>query len=113
MGCMRRSTKDFPPELLQHFFNFASSEGIAMQEDDTIIQHGRMFGSDGFTMAQRLFPKLKEQLSGTRFFSNSDVKTAAENWLNGKLRDFNQAWFKKLVLRTDECLNSFDDYVEN
>ncbi|GBL87723.1 hypothetical protein AVEN_178184-1, partial [Araneus ventricosus] len=112
MGCMRGSTKDFPPELLQHFFNFASSEGIVMQEDDTIIQHGRMFGSDGFTMPRNyfLFPKLKEQLSGTRFFSNSDVKTAAENWLNRQGRDFNQAWFKKLVLRTDECLNSFDDY---
>ncbi|GBN24038.1 hypothetical protein AVEN_242398-1 [Araneus ventricosus] len=26
-------------------------------------------------------------LSGTRFSSNSDVKTAAENWINGQGRD--------------------------
>ncbi|GBN40325.1 hypothetical protein AVEN_81197-1, partial [Araneus ventricosus] len=31
-----------------------------------------------------LFPKLKEHLSGTRFSSESDVKTVAENWLNGQ-----------------------------
>ncbi|GBO37040.1 hypothetical protein AVEN_174791-1 [Araneus ventricosus] len=39
---------------------------------------------------QRLFPfwKLKEHLSGTRFSSDSDVKTAAENWLKGQGRDF-------------------------
>ncbi|GBN92122.1 hypothetical protein AVEN_80942-1 [Araneus ventricosus] len=30
-----------------------------------------------------LFPKFKEHLSGTRFSSESDVKTVAENWLNG------------------------------
>ncbi|GBL91903.1 hypothetical protein AVEN_172808-1 [Araneus ventricosus] len=30
-----------------------------------------------------LFLKLKEHLSGTRFSSESDVKTVAENWLNG------------------------------
>ncbi|GBO19169.1 hypothetical protein AVEN_52108-1 [Araneus ventricosus] len=37
-------------------------------------------------MDQRLFPapKLKEYLSGTRFSSDSDVKTATENWLNGQ-----------------------------
>ncbi|GBM34148.1 hypothetical protein AVEN_243196-1 [Araneus ventricosus] len=43
------------------------------------------------------FPKLKEQLSGPRFSSDSDVKTAAENWLNGQGRDFYQAGLKKLV----------------
>lgn len=59
-----------------------------------------------------LFPKLKEHLSGTRFSSDSDVKTAAENWLNGQGRDFYQAGLNKLVLRSDKCLNRFGDYVE-
>ncbi|GBN64334.1 hypothetical protein AVEN_187237-1 [Araneus ventricosus] len=31
-----------------------------------------------------LFPKLKEDLSGVRLSSNIDVKTVAENWLNGQ-----------------------------
>ncbi|GBL82963.1 hypothetical protein AVEN_106460-1 [Araneus ventricosus] len=31
-----------------------------------------------------LFPKLKEHLSGTRFSSHSDVKTATGNWYNGQ-----------------------------
>ncbi|GBN52824.1 hypothetical protein AVEN_82324-1 [Araneus ventricosus] len=38
-----------------------------------------------------LLPKLKEHLSRTRFFSDSDVKTAAENWFNGQRRHFYQA----------------------
>ncbi|GBM86068.1 hypothetical protein AVEN_3894-1 [Araneus ventricosus] len=59
-----------------------------------------------------LFPKLKEQLSRTRFSSDSDVKTAAENWLNGLGCDFYQAELNKLVLRSDKCLNRFGDYVE-
>ncbi|GBM20139.1 hypothetical protein AVEN_81114-1 [Araneus ventricosus] len=51
-------------------------------------------------------------LCGTRFSSNSDLKTAAENWLNGQGRDFYQARLNKLVLRSDQCLNRFGDYVE-
>ncbi|GBM35580.1 hypothetical protein AVEN_121034-1 [Araneus ventricosus] len=42
----------FPLELFQQFLIFASSMGMPMQEDDTIIQHTRAFASDGFTMAQ-------------------------------------------------------------
>ncbi|GBM83668.1 hypothetical protein AVEN_57367-1 [Araneus ventricosus] len=59
-----------------------------------------------------LFSKLKENLSGIRFSSDSDVKTAAENWLNSQGRDFYQAGLNKLVLRSDKCLNRFGDYVE-
>ncbi|GBO19211.1 hypothetical protein AVEN_194299-1, partial [Araneus ventricosus] len=57
--------------------------GIVMQKGDTITQHERAFASNGFTMAQRLFPfpEVKERLPGT---SDNDVKTAAENWLNGQ-----------------------------
>ncbi|GBO00533.1 hypothetical protein AVEN_21184-1 [Araneus ventricosus] len=53
-----------------------------------------------------------KHLSGTRFSSNNDVKTAAENGLNGKGRDFYQAGLNKLVLRSDKCPNRFGDYVE-
>ncbi|GBM88350.1 hypothetical protein AVEN_199338-1 [Araneus ventricosus] len=60
----------------------------------------------GWSSDYFLFPKLKEHLSGTRFSSDSDVKTAAENWLNGQGRDFYQAWLNKLALRPDKCLNN-------
>ncbi|GBM56276.1 hypothetical protein AVEN_151953-1 [Araneus ventricosus] len=58
-----------------------------------------------------------KHLSGRRFSSNSDVKTAAENWFNGQGRDFYQAVLKlvlflKPVLRSDNCLNRFGDYEE-
>ncbi|GBM75478.1 hypothetical protein AVEN_54078-1 [Araneus ventricosus] len=58
------------------------------------------------------FGKFKENLSGTRFSSNSDVKTAAVSWLNGRGRDPYQAGLNKLDLHLDKCLNRFDDYVE-
>ncbi|GBN95542.1 hypothetical protein AVEN_86118-1 [Araneus ventricosus] len=50
-----------------------------------------------------------KHLSGTRLSSNSDVKTAAEDWLNGQGRDFYQAGLNKLILRSDKCLNRFGD----
>ncbi|GBN43836.1 hypothetical protein AVEN_137872-1 [Araneus ventricosus] len=55
-----------------------------------------------------------KHLSGTRLLSESDVKTATENWLNEQGRDFYQAGLNKLVLRSDKCLNTcrFGDYVE-
>ncbi|GBM10071.1 hypothetical protein AVEN_183393-1 [Araneus ventricosus] len=54
-----------------------------------------------------LAPKLgSKHLFGTRFSSDSDVKTAAENWLNGP------AGLNKLVLRSDKCLSRFGDYLE-
>ncbi|GBN44832.1 hypothetical protein AVEN_142150-1 [Araneus ventricosus] len=90
--------------------------GIAMQEDDTITQHARAFPLDGIELDRPSeyfpFPKLKEHLFGTSFSSESDVKTAAENWFNGQGRDFYQAGLNKLVLRSYKCLNRFGDYVE-
>ncbi|GBM73915.1 hypothetical protein AVEN_61529-1 [Araneus ventricosus] len=67
-----------------------------------------------------LFPKLREHLSETisvpsisvRFCSDSDVETAAENWLNGQGRDFYQAGLNKSALRSDKQLNRFGDYAE-
>ncbi|GBM42883.1 hypothetical protein AVEN_245707-1 [Araneus ventricosus] len=95
--------------------------GIVTQEDDTITQHARerriasRWPSDYF-----LSPKLKEPLSGTisvpsisvRFSSDSDIKTAAEKWLNGQVRDFYKAGLNKLVLRSDKSPNRFGDYME-
>ena len=49
---------------------------------------------------------------GTRFSSDCDVKTAAENWLKGKGRDFYQDGLNKLVLRSDKCPNRFGGCVE-
>ncbi|GBN83668.1 hypothetical protein AVEN_109361-1 [Araneus ventricosus] len=46
------------------------------------------------------------------FSSNSDVKTAAEDWFNGQGRDFYQAGLNKLVLSSDKCLNRFGDYAK-
>ncbi|GBL80700.1 hypothetical protein AVEN_206333-1 [Araneus ventricosus] len=51
LGC-RTVAPYFLLELLQQFSSFASSMGIAMQEDDTITQHARAFASDGFKMAE-------------------------------------------------------------
>ncbi|GBO38569.1 hypothetical protein AVEN_274022-1 [Araneus ventricosus] len=56
-----------------------------------------------------LFLKLKEDLTVTRFSSDSDEKTAAKNYLNGQGRDFYQAGLNTLVLRSDKCLNRFGD----
>ncbi|GBM25970.1 hypothetical protein AVEN_223106-1 [Araneus ventricosus] len=58
-----------------------------------------------------LFPKLKEHLSGTRFSSDSDVKTAVENCG----RDFYQSGLKKLALRSDKGRNRFEvlDTIED
>ncbi|GBO20720.1 hypothetical protein AVEN_33453-1 [Araneus ventricosus] len=59
-----------------------------------------------------LFPKLEEHLSETRFSSDSDVKTYAENWLNGQGCAFHQARLNKLVLHSDKCRNRFGADVE-
>ncbi|GBM75208.1 hypothetical protein AVEN_237326-1 [Araneus ventricosus] len=53
-----------------------------------------------------------EYLSGTRFSSDSDMKTVAENWLNGHGNDFYQAGLKRFVLSSDKCLHRFCDDVE-
>ncbi|GBL61125.1 hypothetical protein AVEN_208216-1 [Araneus ventricosus] len=50
-----------------------------------------------------------KHLSGTSFSSDSDVKSAAENWLNGQGCDFCQAGLNK---RSDKYLNRFGDYME-
>ncbi|GBN24888.1 hypothetical protein AVEN_227197-1 [Araneus ventricosus] len=71
-------------------------------------------GKSGATSLQQdLAPNLgSKHLSGTRFSSESDLKAAAENWLNGQGRRFYQAGLNKLVLCSDKCINRLGDYVE-
>ncbi|GBN31661.1 hypothetical protein AVEN_97393-1 [Araneus ventricosus] len=59
---------DFPLEVLHQFLSFESSMNIVMQEDDTITQHARAFASDGFSMAQCLFPF--SEIEGTLIWNN-------------------------------------------
>ncbi|GBM68392.1 hypothetical protein AVEN_210464-1 [Araneus ventricosus] len=60
-----------------------------------------------------LAPNLdSKHLSGTKFSSDNDVKTAAENWLNGQGRHFYQPWLNKVVRCSDKYQIRFGDYVE-
>ncbi|GBM04566.1 hypothetical protein AVEN_93967-1 [Araneus ventricosus] len=49
-----------------------------------------------------------KHLNRTRFYSNSDMKTVAEKWLNEQGPHFYQAGLNKLVLRSD---NAYIDLV--
>lgn len=60
-----------------------------------------------------IFLKVKENLSGKKFSSGGDSETAAENWVNWQGHEFKTAELKKLVLRSNNCLNKFKYYVEN
>ncbi|GBO24319.1 hypothetical protein AVEN_50435-1 [Araneus ventricosus] len=76
---------DFPLEISQQFLSLASSMGIVKKEDTPSLN---MPGSlrrviSRWSNDYFLFPKLKEHLSGTKFSSESDVKTVDENWLIG------------------------------
>ncbi|GBM34262.1 hypothetical protein AVEN_60598-1 [Araneus ventricosus] len=53
-----------------------------------------------------------KHLFGTKFPSESDLKTLVENWLNGQGRDFSRGGLNKSVLRSDKCRNRFGDCVE-
>ncbi|GBM26009.1 hypothetical protein AVEN_141970-1 [Araneus ventricosus] len=93
--------------------------GVILQHDNThtarktqeLLQKCKeeVWGHPQPPMQPRLTPNMGSiLLSGTRFSSNSDVKTASENCEH----DFYQAGLNKLVLCLDECLNKFGDYVE-
>ncbi|GBM49191.1 hypothetical protein AVEN_103804-1 [Araneus ventricosus] len=71
-------------------------------------------GKSGATHLQTRFgtQSCSKHLSGTRFSSESDVKTVVENWLNRQGRDFCHAGLNEWVLRSDKCLNRFGDDVE-
>ncbi|GBN25149.1 hypothetical protein AVEN_187427-1 [Araneus ventricosus] len=80
--------------------------GTDMQEDDTITQYARAFALDGFTVVQCLFPfsEIEGTLIWNKVLFNGDVKTDAENWLNGPGRDVYQFGLNKMVLWLDKCL---------
>ncbi|GBN19362.1 hypothetical protein AVEN_49242-1 [Araneus ventricosus] len=92
-----------------------SSDGVILLHDNihTARKTQELLQKFKWEYSLDLAPNLgSKHLFGTKFSSNSDVKTAAENSLNGQGRDFYQAGLNKLVLRSDKCLNRFDDYVE-
>ncbi|GBN76658.1 hypothetical protein AVEN_15846-1 [Araneus ventricosus] len=99
------------------------SDGEILQHDNThtasktqqLLQkvNGKPGAMGGAPYSPDFAPNLgSKHLSKTRISSNSNVKTAAENWLNGQGRDFHQAGLNKLVLLSYKCLNKFDDYAE-
>ncbi|GBN98478.1 hypothetical protein AVEN_148151-1, partial [Araneus ventricosus] len=97
------------------------SDGVILLHDDThtaretqeLLQKFKWEVWSHPPYRQNLAPNLgSKRLSGTKFPSNNDVKTAAENWLNGQGRDLYQGGLNKFVLRSDKCLNRFGDYVE-
>ncbi|GBL78939.1 hypothetical protein AVEN_48909-1 [Araneus ventricosus] len=97
------------------------SDGIILLHDNTHISRKTQEFLQKFKWevwshlpySPNLAPNLgSKRLSGTGFSSNGDVKTAAENWLNGQGHYFYQAGLNKLVLRSDKCLIRFGDDVE-
>ncbi|GBL75338.1 hypothetical protein AVEN_194546-1 [Araneus ventricosus] len=76
-GLYRRVAPDFPLQLLQQFFSFASSMAIVIQEDDTIAQHAKAFVSDGFTITQRLFPF--SEIEGIHIWNKALFRQRCEN----------------------------------
>lgn len=45
---------------------------------------------------------MKKTLTATGISSNSDIKTAAENYFNEQGYDFHQAGLRKSILRSDK-----------
>ncbi|GBL89514.1 hypothetical protein AVEN_87850-1 [Araneus ventricosus] len=97
------------------------SDGIILLHDNThtatktqeLLQKFKWEVWSHLTYSPDLAPiTCSKHLSGKRFSSNSDAKTAAENWFIGQGRDFYQAGLNNLVLRSDKCLNRFDNHVE-
>ena len=77
----------------------------------TIIDHPP-YSPDLAPSDFHLFPALKEHLSGQRFSTDDDIKSAVTKWLNAQGTDFYRVDIEKLVPRLDKCLNKNGDYVE-
>lgn len=59
-----------------------------------------------------LFPKLKEHLSGMKFSSDEEVKTAVTDYLNGLAEEFFAAGYQNWIKRLKKCIDREGDYVE-
>lgn len=59
-----------------------------------------------------LFPTLKNKIAGTRFQSDTEVKTAVQGVLQLLSADGLQFVFEKWMARLDKCQNVAGDYVE-
>ncbi|GBO28449.1 hypothetical protein AVEN_119766-1 [Araneus ventricosus] len=92
------------------------SDGVLLHDNTHIAHKTQELLQEGSLEPPPIQPKFgnlgSKHLSGTRFSLSSDVKTTAENSLQGQGHHFYQAVLNKLVLRSDKCLNRFDDYEE-
>ncbi|GBO40500.1 hypothetical protein AVEN_84302-1 [Araneus ventricosus] len=96
------------------------SDGVIVLHDKTLLAKFKnccksSSGKSGANLpySPDLAPNLgSKHLTGTRFSSESDVRTVVENWLNGQGRDFYSAGLNNFALRSDKCLNRFGDHVE-
>jgi len=59
-----------------------------------------------------LFPGLKKQLKGRKFFSDVEVIAAAETWLDGHPSEFFLSGLQKLELQAKKCIELRGEYVE-
>ena len=77
----------------------------------TILEHPP-YSPDLAPSDFHLFLALKDHLSGHKFTSDDDVKTAVTRWLKSQGAEFYETGINKLVPRLDKCLNLGGDYVE-
>jgi histone-lysine N-methyltransferase SETMAR len=77
----------------------------------TVLEH-LPYSPDLAPSDLHLFPALKDHLSGHKFSSDNDVKTAVTKWLKSQGTEFYEAGINKLVPRQDKCLSLGGDYVE-
>jgi [histone H3]-lysine36 N-dimethyltransferase SETMAR len=59
-----------------------------------------------------LFPKLKEQLRGTRFLNDEEVIEVVNDWLGEQGKQFYFQCFQALQHRYEKCIRLSGDYVE-
>ena len=59
-----------------------------------------------------LFPNLKRHIRGLHFWSDEEVVTAAEEWVNGKDPDFFSSGLMALEHRWSKCITLEGNYIE-
>ena len=88
-----------------------------MTDQQQLFQHFRLdnLGTSGIQPRSgyfHLFPTLKHHLSGHKFASEDDVKTAIKRWLKSQDTEFYDAWINKRVPQLNKYLDFCADYVE-
>ena len=59
-----------------------------------------------------LFPNLKKDIRGLHFWSDEEVVTAVEEWVNGKDPDFFSSGLMALEHRWSKCFTLEGNYIE-